>query len=270
MRTSRRGAASSVVVAFSQGRGVGVLRLDVVVEFEHHRGELMAYCYRMVGSVHDAEDLVQEVLIRAWQSRERYDPQRASVRTWLYRIATNACLTFLRGRARRPLPSGVGAPSDDPRATLTPAMDVPWLQPFPDARFDTGARGDVRLALVAAWQVLPPRQRAVLVLREVLGFTAAEVAGQLDTSVAAVNSALQRARTALAAVGRIEDIAEPDDPQVRAMVGPSRTSVTLRRTSRPVIRRCPAVRLATVRLSASWSVRFTGRDRGPVLGLRPR
>ena len=101
------------------------------------------------------------------------------MRTWLYRIATNACLTALEGRARRPLPSGLGAPSDDPAAPLTPALDIPWLQPFPDARFDCGQRADLRLALVAAMQFLPPRQRAVLVLREVLEFSAAEVAEQL-------------------------------------------------------------------------------------------
>ena len=182
-----------------------------------YRGELVAYCYRMLGSFHEAEDLVQETMLRAWRARDRYDPARASVRTWLYRIATNACLTALAGRARRPLPSGLGAPSDEPGAPLTPALDVPWLQPFPDARFDV--RTDVRLALVAAAQALPPRQRAVLVLRDVLEFSAAEVAAQLDTTTAAVNSALQRARTALAGVGDLEEVAEPDDPEVRAAVG---------------------------------------------------
>jgi RNA polymerase sigma-70 factor (ECF subfamily) len=116
------------------------------------------------------------------------------------------------------LPSGLGAPSDDPAAPLTPAFDIPWLQPFPDARFDVGARADLRLALVAAMQVLPPRQRAVLVLREVLEFSAAEVAGQLGTTVAAVNSALQRARAALAGVGDAGEITEPDDPGVRAVI----------------------------------------------------
>ena len=140
------------------------------MEFEPYRGELVAYCYRMLGSFHEAEDLVQETMLRAWKARGRYDPTRASVRTWLYRIATNACLSALDGRARRPLPSGLGAPSEDPTAPLAPASDVPWLQPFPDARFDTGMRTDTRLALVAAMQILPPRQRAVLVLREVLEF----------------------------------------------------------------------------------------------------
>ncbi|MFE2350259.1 sigma-70 family RNA polymerase sigma factor [Kitasatospora cineracea] len=190
------------------------------MDFEPYRGELVAFCYRMVGSVHEAEDLVQETLLRAWKARDRYDPARAGVRTWLYRIATNVCLTALEGRGRRPLPSGLGVPSGDPEAPLRPALDVPWLEPFPDARFDVEVRGDLRLAWVAAVQVLPARQRAVLVLREVLAFTAAEVAEQLGTTVAAVNSALQRARAALVGVGvaGAGAVAEPDDPQVRAVV----------------------------------------------------
>jgi RNA polymerase sigma-70 factor, ECF subfamily len=167
------------------------------MDLELYRGELAAYCYRMLGSFHEAEDLVQETMLRAWKAQDRYDPTRASPRTCLYRIATNACLTALEGRSRRPLPSGLGAPSNDPEAPLTPAFDIPWLQPFPDTRFDIEARADLRLALVAAMQVLPPRQRAVLVLREVLEFSAAEVAEQLGTTISAVNSALQRARATL-------------------------------------------------------------------------
>ena len=188
------------------------------MDLEPYRGELVAYCYRMLGSVHEAEDLVQETMLRAWQARGRYDPARASVRTWLYRIAANACLSALEGRVRRPLPSGLGAPSEDPGAPLTPAFDIPWLQPFPDARFDTGVRTDMRLALVAAMQVLPPRQRAVLMLREVLEFSAAEVAAQLGTTVAGVNSALQRARASLAGAGDPGEVTEPDDPQVSAVI----------------------------------------------------
>ncbi|MEV4532778.1 RNA polymerase subunit sigma-70 [Asanoa sp. NPDC049518] len=195
--------------------------------FEAHRAELLAHCYRMLGSVDDAEDVVQETMLRAWRARDGYDPGRASARTWLYRIATNACLTALAGRARRPLPSGLGGPpSDDPDAPLTPAFEIPWLQPFPDARLaaagdDPAAtvvqRGSLRLALIAALQVLPPKQRAVLLLREVLEFPAAEVASLLDTSVAAVNSALQRARAALAEVGET-GVEEPTDRVTRDTV----------------------------------------------------
>ena len=188
------------------------------MDFEPYRGELIAYCYRLLGSFHEAEDLVQETMLRAWKARERYDHTRASVRTWLYRIATNACLSALQGSARRPLPSGLGAPSEDPGAPLTPAFDIPWLQPFPDARFDIGTRADMRLALVAAMQLLPPRQRAVLILREVLQFSAAEVADQLETTIPAVNSALQRARAALAEAGDGGEITEPGDSQVRAVI----------------------------------------------------
>jgi len=188
------------------------------VDFEPYRGELVTYCYRMLGSVHDAEDLVQETMLRAWKAREQYDQTRASVRTWLYRIATNVCLTALEGRARRPLPSGLGPASEDVRTPLTPDFDIPWLQPFPDARYDTGIRADMRLALVAAMQVLPPRQRAVLVLREVLDFSAAEVAAQLSTTVTAVNSALQRAHAGVASMNDARDVAEPDDPEIRAVI----------------------------------------------------
>ena len=188
------------------------------MDLEPYRGELVAYCYRMVGSFHEAEDLVQETMLRAWKARERYDASRASVRTWLYRIATNVCLTALEGRARRPLPSGLGAPSEDPGAPLTPAFDIPWLQPFPDTRYDVETRADLRLALVAAMQLLPARQRAVLVLREVLEFSAAEVAEQLGTTVAAVNSSLQRARAAVAEAGDPGEVPEPDDAEARKVV----------------------------------------------------
>jgi RNA polymerase sigma-70 factor, ECF subfamily len=188
------------------------------MDFEPYRGELVAFCYRMLGSFHEAEDLVQETMLRAWKARDRYDSTQASPRTWLYRIASNLCLSALEGRARRPLPSGLGAASGDPSAPLTPAFDIPWLEPFPDVRFDMVLRADMRLALVAAMQVLPPRQRAVLLLREVLEFSAAEVAATLRTTVPAVNSALQRARAALADAGDTTEVAEPDDPAVQAVI----------------------------------------------------
>jgi RNA polymerase sigma-70 factor (ECF subfamily) len=196
----------------------GLVGDDGRVDLEPYRGELVAFCYRMLGSFHEAEDLVQETMLRAWKARDRYDSTQASVRTWLYRIAANACLSALGGRARRPLPSGLGPASGDPAAALTPAFDVPWLEPFPDARFDMALRDDMRLALVAAMQLLPPRQRAVLLLREVLEFSAAEVAATLHTTVPAVHSALQRARAALAAVGDAGEVTEPGDPQVQAVI----------------------------------------------------
>jgi RNA polymerase sigma-70 factor (ECF subfamily) len=192
------------------------------------RHELVVHCYRMLGSVDDAEDVAQETLIRAWKARDRYDAERASVRTWLYRIATNACLTALAGRPRRPLPAGLGAASEDPDAPLVPDFTVPWLQPLPDRylRRDhadplarAAERDGVRLALIAVMQLLPPRQRAVLVLRDVLEFSAAEVAGQLGTSAAAVNSALQRARAAIAAAAPEEStVATPGDRAVREAI----------------------------------------------------
>jgi RNA polymerase sigma-70 factor (ECF subfamily) len=204
------------------------IRSDFDAATAPFRRELVLHCYRMLGSVHEAEDLAQETLIRAWKARDRYDERRASLRTWLHRIATNACLTELEGRSRRPLPSGLGAASDDPDAPLVPDFEVPWLQPLPDhylrqAQGDPSAwvseRDSVRLALVAAMQLLPARQRAVLLLRDVLGFSAAEVAAQLDTSIAAVNSALQRARAAVAeAAPRDTTVREPDDRAVRETV----------------------------------------------------
>jgi RNA polymerase sigma-70 factor (ECF subfamily) len=154
----------------------------------------------MLGSVHEAEDLVQETMLRAWKARDRYDEGKASVRTWLYRIATNVCLTALA--KRRFLPSGLGPPGTDPLGPVDLAPDVDWVQPIPDALVDPAARAvrrdDLRLALIASLQFLPPRQRAVLLLRDVLVWSAAEVAAALDMSVAAVKSALQRARATVA------------------------------------------------------------------------
>ncbi|MFC1402645.1 MULTISPECIES: sigma-70 family RNA polymerase sigma factor [Streptacidiphilus] len=197
---------------------------EFTVRTDPFRRELLAHCYRMLGSVHDAEDLLQETLLRAWRAYDRYDPGRASLRTWLYRIATNACLTALDQRSRRPLPSGLGAPGTDPDEPLIRGEEVPWLQPIPDAMLGDPAgvllaRGSLRLAFVAAMQFLPARQRAVLILREVLDWPAAEVAAALDMSTAAVNSALQRARGRLGEAGLGEDqIHESADPGHRAQV----------------------------------------------------
>ncbi len=193
------------------------------------RAELLAHCYRMLGSAHDAEDLLQETLTRAWRSYGEFEG-RSSLRTWLYRIATNACLRALETRARRPLPSGLGAPGEDPAGPLAAARpEVPWLQPIPDALLSAGtgdpaeiaaSRASVRLALIAAMQYLPARQRAVLILRDVLGWRSAEVAGLLGTSTVAVNGALQRARAHLAqAAPAEEEISEPDDPAIQALLG---------------------------------------------------
>jgi RNA polymerase sigma-70 factor (ECF subfamily) len=167
-----------------------------------YRRELFAHCYRMVGSVHDAEDLVQETYLRAWRSYHGFEG-RSSLRTWLYRIATNVCLTSLEGSDRRPLPTGLGAPSSTAGEPLVTADEVLWLQPVPDSMIadpaeQAAARDTIRLAFVAALQHLPPRQRAVLILRDVLKWPAAEVAAALEISTAAVNSVLQRAHAQLA------------------------------------------------------------------------
>ena len=187
---------------------------DFATETAPFRAELLAHCYRLLGSVHDAEDLVQETYLRAWRAFGGFEG-RSSVRRWLYKIATTACLTALETRARRPLPSGLGAPSDDHRVAVAAAdPSVPWLQPIPDALLDPAAvvagRAGVRLAFVAALQLLPARQRAVLTLRDVLAFGTGEVAEMLGTTPAAVDSALRRARGRLAEAGPVQDdLAEP-------------------------------------------------------------
>jgi len=184
-----------------------------------YRRELLVHCYRMLGSPHDAEDLLQETLMRAWRAADSYDPGRASLRTWLYRIATNACLTALERRSSRPLPSGVGERFDDPDAAFAPGSEVAWLVPLPtDPAAAIVERSRLRLALVAALQLLPARQRAALLLREVLDVPAAEVADALGLTTAAVNSALQRARARLAAAGVDPDAQAEPAPQQRAVV----------------------------------------------------
>jgi RNA polymerase sigma-70 factor (ECF subfamily) len=191
------------------------------------RGELLAHCYRMLGSAGEAEDLVQETYLRAWRSFDGFEG-RSSVRTWLYRIATNVCLTAIERRGRRPLPSGLGGPAEDPEAPLVAGPEVPWLQPFPGTllageREDPAAvavsRAGIRLAFVAALQYLSAKQRAVLILRDVLEWPAAEVADLLGTTTTAVNSGLRRARAQLAQALPAEDeLAEPAEPDRRALL----------------------------------------------------
>jgi RNA polymerase sigma-70 factor (ECF subfamily) len=195
---------------------------------EQHRVELTAHAYRMLGSAFEAEDAVQETLLRAWQGFDRFEG-RSSPRSWLYRIVTNVCLDMLRGRARRALPMDLEAAQTADASLGQPLPEATWLEPVPDGRVlpETGdpaelaeARETIRLAFMAALQQLPPRQRAVLILREVLRWKATEVAELLDTTVASVNSALQRARATL---GDGDDLpaaghAEAMDDQQRALL----------------------------------------------------
>jgi RNA polymerase sigma-70 factor (ECF subfamily) len=180
---------------------------DLERELETYRRDLTGYCYRMLGSGFEAEDAVQETMIRAWRALDAFEG-RSALRSWLYRIATNVCLDMLRGKQRRARPMDLGPSSPAHPSFLGPLMpEYPWLLPVPDARVVAQAdpaqvaedRETIRLAFVAALQHLPPRQRAVLILREVLRWPAADVAELLETSVASINSALQRARATLAA-----------------------------------------------------------------------
>ncbi|AUG78321.1 RNA polymerase factor sigma-70 [Kitasatospora sp. MMS16-BH015] len=199
---------------------------DFTALAEPFRPELLAHCYRILGSIHDAEDQVQETYLRAWRGFDGFEG-RSSVRRWLYKIATRACLTALETRTRRPLPSGLAAPEDDHRAAVAPREPaVAWLQPAPDGLLGAGdpaaivaGRTGVRLAFIAALQMLSARQRAVLTLRDVLGFRTAEVAEMLDTTTAAVDSTLRRARARLAEAGPVEDgLAEPDEETRRTLL----------------------------------------------------
>ena len=191
---------------------------------EPFRRELVAYGYRMLGSLDDAEEIVQDVYLEAWRAYRRFEG-RSSLRTWLYRIATRAFIKGIERRNRRPLPSDLSAPTVNLSAAGQAHPEMPWLQPAPDSVL-TGTVGDpaavvaqrhtLRLAFVAALQLLPPRQRAVLILRDVLGLSASEVAVLLDLSIAAVNSALQRARARLPADR--ETVVEPSETRQRELL----------------------------------------------------
>ena len=197
-------------------------------DLERHRRELTGYCYRMLGSGHDAEDAVQETMVRAWKAADRFDG-RSSLRSWMYRIATNVCFDSLNGRRSRALPMDLSA---EPSAPVQSSLGVPlaestWVEPAPDGRVlpDTSdpadlaiSRESVRMAFVAALQLLPPRQRAVLVLREVLRWKADEVAELLGTTVASVNSALQRARATMAARAPLGTAPDPLDEEHLALL----------------------------------------------------
>ncbi len=195
----------------------------IETQLETFRGELTGYCYRMLGSAFEAEDAVQETLVRAWKSYDNFEG-RAALRSWVYRIATNVCLTMLGSAQRRARPMDLG-PAGSGHATHPgePRPEEIWVGPVPDARVLDPAqviadRESIRLAFVAALQHLPAKQRAVLILREVLAWSAQEVADLLDTSVPSVNSALQRARATIAATDRSAEVHEPDDEDQRKLL----------------------------------------------------
>jgi RNA polymerase sigma-70 factor, ECF subfamily len=225
---------------------------------EPHRGELRAYCYRMLGSVHDADDAVQSALLRAWRGLAAFEG-RASVRSWLYSIATNTALDITRHCSRRELPAGFG-PASSPGAEFEPAMADPvWLEPCPEQWLSQSApaspearyelRESVELAFMVLLQRLPSQQRAVLILRDVLGFSAAEAATQLGVSVAAVNSALQRARATVRA-------GQPDRSQqaVLRSLGTDRVARLAQRYADAIEARDVDTLLGMLTRDASWSM----------------
>ncbi|MUL76221.1 sigma-70 family RNA polymerase sigma factor [Mycolicibacterium sp. CBMA 226] len=190
------------------------------------RPELLAHCYRILGSIHDAEDQVQETYLRAWRGFGRFEG-RSSVRRWMYTIATRTCLSAIENRGRRPLPSGIGPPAEDHRIPLSDRTpEVPWLQPIPDSLVGqqdpaviVDRRDGLRLALIAALQYLPARQRAALTLRDILAFPATETAEILDTTVDAVDALLRRARRTLDMAGvAVDEVSEPEDDHTRELL----------------------------------------------------
>jgi RNA polymerase sigma-70 factor (ECF subfamily) len=200
---------------------------DLDSRLEKHRTELTGYCYRMLGSAFEAEDAVQDTMVRAWRSFEKFEG-RSSLRSWLYRIATNVCLDMLNAGNRRARPMDLSGPTPVAQAQLSARPEVTWLEPVPDGRVlpsvtDPAERAvereTIRLAFMAALQHLPPKQRAVLILREVLAWKASEVAELLESSVASVNSALQRARATLAeSQPAATDTANPLDEEQKELL----------------------------------------------------
>ncbi|MFI2372932.1 sigma-70 family RNA polymerase sigma factor [Streptomyces sp. NPDC018833] len=200
---------------------------DLDAQLERHRRELTGYCYRMLGSSFEAEDAVQDTMVRAWRNIEKFEG-RSSLRSWLYRIATNVCLDMLNAGNRRARPMDLTDPTPVAQAQLNARPEITWLEPVPDGRVlpsvvdpaETAVeRETIRLAFVAALQLLPPKQRAVLILREVLAWKASEVAELLDTTVASVNSALQRARATLAEQKpTTSDAADPLDEEQQKLL----------------------------------------------------
>ena len=206
-----------------------VARAPIELEegFEEHRRELLAHCYRMLASPFEAEDAVQETFIRAWRGWERFEG-RAALRSWLYRIATNVCLDMLSGRERRARPMDLGPSREPVESNLSTLPEITWVEPIPDPAETAVQKETVRLAFVAALQRLPPRQRAVLILCEVLRWKASEVAELLETSAASVNSALQRARATLDELDDARELDEPDRDSSPATSRPSRTTTSTR------------------------------------------
>ena len=233
---------------------------------EPYRRELQAHCYRMLGSVHDAEDALQDALVRAWRNLGGFEG-RSSVRAWLYKISTNVCLTAIERRGRRALPfdfgpSGVGSPLD------APATEIEWLEPYPDALVDDGRsapqaryeqRESVELAFVAALQHLPGNQRAALVLFEVLGYSAREIADALETSTASVNSALQRARKIIET-----QVPQQSQQQTLRALGDAKLTELVGQYADALERRDTAAILALLTEDATWCMPpLTSWFRGP-------